>query len=132
MATWLAARQAIKRVDHNLQLVAKIIGSTIENRVFKKTVKGLYKEREVIFSWTFGDGRGYPMRLRIVHHAAPQKIGPILIDYPRPTEHAWLLGKVIQYRILWGTFSEQEFVAFLDELRKATEIVETGAPFYRN
>jgi len=105
-------------------------------------VEGRYKGREIKFLFE-GVGRGGRLiRLSIIPQNISKKVNILSWKIFKPTPKTIMNPKRILYwdqdlmrRInnegLPEFHSEQEFISILEELTKAAEIVESGAPYFK-
>lgn len=122
-----------KNVERNLQIAAKLLNSRIEKSLFRKTVRGHYKGREVAFIGHSGVFKGRMLPLRF---AKKPKLFSILGD--SPTEKTTNEGKYVESyyfdtlkdnKVLI-TYTEQDLINILDNLFEAAEVVEKGQEYY--
>ena len=66
----------------------------------------------------------------IPNTSLPKRSWFFTIGYPRPTQQTLLTGKRITYRVGNMLKTEQDVINILEELTRAAEIVESGAPYY--
>jgi hypothetical protein len=130
-------QKSLKKINANLQLVAKIINGTVKYKYQERVVEGIYKGRKIYFSYIFRSVFG-DVSLTIIPKSNTKKFKGFMMSYPKPTKNTEFLGKNICWRnllnrkVYFRNWTENDIIKALEEATKAAEIVETNAPFYKN
>lgn len=138
IAAW---RSAYRKINSNFERISKILGQAELRSDFwrgSRIIEGYYKDRKV--RWAF-----YPLDkhqrtdISMEPHGGPKKQNFFLLRYPKPTDRTQLRGGMVRYSgRTWfrdplssgiKDFTEAEVTEILEELARASEIVETSSRF---
>ncbi len=128
-----------KKINNNLQLVAEILNGITKNKSlsYEKVIEGLYKERKVLFSYSYITKFNRVSAI-IIPKSIISEQKKVLLTYPKPTQNTELRGKKIRWLKMlkpekfFENWTKDNIIELFEELSKASEIVETNGSFYKN
>jgi hypothetical protein len=124
----------INKINEYFDLASKMLQDPVHSTT---SVRGYYQDREVTFARVY-DGEAWVIKISMSPNQIERKPRRLLLLLPRPTQDTRLdpWRNIIFYKKWWRSnyyvFKDQPSIkAVLEELRKATSTVETGAPYFR-
>lgn len=142
-----SSRDAVSWGKNNLPVIADILGCHFNPESGRDTVRGTYNNRPVIFRLAIlhsnslkNPSSTYRIKISMIPWRMPRKMKPFIIKYPRPTRFTSIYNDAVNFRFEsfaklqpgntapWG---RSVFIAILEELAQAAEIVERDQKFYQ-
>ncbi|MFA6281694.1 MAG: hypothetical protein WCY05_04230 [Candidatus Omnitrophota bacterium] len=119
----------------NLDIFAAILNTQVKKKFIGRFIEGYYKERKISVSYD----RFYKyasVSIKITPQQIERKSKKINWRELRPTKNTFIWQNGIYYKEFHLTelkeIKDKSYILnILEELRKATEIVETGTAYYR-
>ncbi|MFA5148117.1 MAG: hypothetical protein WC491_03215 [Candidatus Omnitrophota bacterium] len=129
-------------LNKNLETIAIILNSKVERSwpLYWFTIKGQYKEREIQVSGGYSSS-GLDISINFEINMTPRdmvkKQNILVLRLAKPTENTYIKGRNVFYNNTYAKIASKAikdksyYIDIFEELRKATAIVETGSPYYR-